>query len=606
MKKTNKMHFGIFTKLAIVFIVVGLVPLLAISRFFYNEFTNNIESVLLNDANTILDSASTYVDTLLSEWNEKTKMMYSVNIGNGLFLGDVILNDEISTTEKNIYIKRFLGTFTAENGLVSIRFLDKDNNLYYISEIVGKVIDTRKTQEWKSNEVNNIDVERKIRLSPVHLDDYFTNVNDNVITVKRNLFDVTSVKTVDHMIGTIYFDYSKEIIDEQLSKVNFGSKSGFYIIDRDNQEVYRSGNQNVMDSKTRLKIQEGKNNGNKYIEDDNSYYLYRTNHISNWTNVIRIHKDDVINNTKQTTQYVIVILLTSSLILLFIYYIFSKRITIPILNLKEGMRKIQDGDLKTRVVVESNDEIGTLAEGLNQMAAQLNEYIDRVYGAEIKQRDAELNALKSQIKPHYLYNTLDVIRMTAINNDDRQTAKMVESLANQLRYLIGNSMEMVTVADELKNIEDYFEIIKVRYEDRIKLKVNVTNQILSLQVLKLMLQPVVENAIKHGFKLKMNKGVIWVTAQFKEDKLEFIVMDNGIGMTHEELAKLQNKLQLGNDDQHSYSSGIGLQNVKERICRKYGNDYGVEVQSTLGKGTVVIIRVPYLKETNNDVKSDLD
>ena len=232
------------------------------------------------------------------------------------------------------------------------------------------------------------------------------------------------------------------------------------------------------------------------------------------------------------------------------------------------------------------------------MAAQLSEYIERVYGAEIKQRDAELNALKSQIKPHYLYNTLDVIRMTAINNNNRQTARMVESLASQLRYLIGNSNDTVTVGDELKSIEDYFEIIKVRYEGRIELKINAPEQLLELRVLKLILQPAVENAIKHGFKMKMNQGMIWVTVLLKAKDLVFTIMDNGIGMTNEELRLLQHNLEVEEINQNS-NGGFGLHNVKERIRRKYGTDYGIDVQSSLGKGTIVIIRIPYLKEDNN-------
>ena len=529
MKMINNIHLGIFSKLAIAFIIVGLIPMLAISCFFYSEFTNNIESVLLNDAATMLNSGSEYVDTLLGEWDDKTKMMYSINLENGIFLGDVILNSSISNQEKSIYIKRFLGTFKAEKG---------------------------------------------------------------------NLFDVTSVKSVEHRIGTIYLDFSKSVIEEQLSKANLGNKSGFYIIDDHGQEVYRSANQKAMNKTIWNELYSEMSKGKKYIEDENAYYLYQHNLNGNWINVIKVHKDDIINNTKQTTQYIITILLTSSIILTGIYFLFSKRITIPILNLKKGMKRIQDGDLTTRVAVRSHDEIGILAEGLNQMAAQLSEYIERVYGAEIKQRDAELNALKSQIKPHYLYNTLDVIRMTAINNDDRQTARMVESLASQLRYLIGNSNDTVTVGDELKSIEDYFEIIKVRYEGRIELKINAPEQLLELRVLKLILQPAVENAIKHGFKMKMNQGMIWVTVLLKAKDLVFTIMDNGIGMTNEELRLLQHNLEVEEINQNS-NGGVGLHNVKERIRRKYGTDYGIDVQSSLGKGTIVIIRIPYLKEDNN-------
>ena len=169
---------------------------------------------------------------------------------------------------------------------------------------------------------------------------------------------------------------------------------------------------------------------------------------------------------------------------------------------------------------------------------------------------------------------------------------------SQLSYLIGNSNDTVTVGDELKSIEDYFEIIKVRYEGRIELKINAPEQLLELRVLKLILQPAVENAIKHGFKMKMNQGMIWVTVLLKAKDLVFTIMDNGIGMTNEELRLLQHNLEVEEINQNS-NGGFGLHNVKERIRRKYGTDYGIDVQSSLGKGTIVIIRIPYLKEDNN-------
>lgn len=600
MKKISKPSFGIFTKLALIFSLGGILPLLIVGRFFFVEFTNNIENILINDAGTVLNSTSGYVDTMLKEWKDKTVALYTQEVDGGMYLGDVLLDGTISQEEKNILMRRYLLAFGPENGLKSVRFLDKDGNLYYVSEVVGKIINSPVMEQWKKEEAAADTTEKGIMLSPVHDDKYFSNINDEVITVKRNLYDVTSLKTVDNYLGSIYLDISKDVIEQQLSDINMGSRSGFYIIDWDGKEIYRNKNQAPMTAE-RIKelLKAIKEGSNSYLEDEDSYYLYQENLDGGWISLVRIHKGDILENIKMTERYIMTILLVSSIILLSLYLLFSVRISIPIRKLKAGMEQIQKGDLDTRVHIQSKDEIGVLADGLNQMAGQLNEYIERVYGAEIKQKEAELGALKSQIKPHYLYNTLDVIRMTAITNDDRQTADMVESLARQLRYITGYENDVVLLERELVNISDYFKLISVRFEDLMELKISVPEKLKKAPILKLILQPIVENAVKYGLKPKKGKGMVWVSAKRADNMLEVTVMDDGVGMTEERLKLLRCNLTMGypNKRAEQEAGGIGLFNVKERIEKNFGKDYGIEVQSSIGTGTIVILRVPYTEET---------
>lgn len=606
MKKISKPFSSIFAKLAIAFLIAGLIPLLVISRFFFVEFSDNAEQILLGDAKVVLKSSSGYVDSMLKKWDDKTKELYSLDVGEGLFLGEVLLDESLSPGKKNEYVRKFLNNIGAENGIRSIRFLDLEGNLYYVSEIVGKVINTGEMEKWKTSELKERTSEHQITVIPMHKDIYFSNMNDDVVTVKRNLFDITSVKTVDNCIGTIYLDISRDIMAEQLSEIKLGSRSGFYIIDKEGVEIYKSADQKSIGKEEWLSLIGTWKKGEKYQEDATSYYLCQENTNGSWYSVMRVHKSDIVDNLKQTQHFIITILLASSGILLLFYMLFSARITAPIQKLKDGMQKIQEGNLDTRVEVKSQDEIGILADGLNQMAEQLERYIDRIYGAEIKQKDAELNALKSQIKPHYLYNTLDVIRMTAIQNNDEQTAQMIECLARQLRYLIGNEQDKVIFADELNNIADYFMLIRVRYEERVELKINVSKMMRQHPILKLLLQPVVENAVKHGLKPKAGYGTVWVSAKKLGDALEITVMDDGVGMGEREVERLKEKLTGGYEKaQEGESGGIGLCNVQERIQKNYGKQYGVEIQSTKNVGTIAILRIPY-EEGLKDAESDID
>lgn len=601
MKRINRPAFGILGKVAAAFILVGLLPLLCISTFFLEKFTDNVNDIVLNDAGVILKSASGYVDTMLKEWEEGTVGIYTKNLEPGLYLGDVLADDTISEQQKNRYIRKFLAGYESMNGLKSIRFLDRSGTVYYTSEAVGKVANTDEMNRWAKQEQENQAISHQMTLEAVHKDLYFSNINDKVITIKRNLFDVTSVVTVDNYLGTIYLDISEDVIGQQLSRLNLGSRSGFYIIDKNGEEIYKSENQVPIQKMGKQILLEAGNGQGHLIEDEDSYYMIQKNRSGGWVSILRVHKGDILENVEQTRQYILITLLLSSVFLLFLYFLMSKRISIPIRNLKNGMEKIQKGNLAVRVPVTSRDEVGVLAEGLNQMASQLEEYIDRVYVAEIKQREAELNALKSQIRPHYLYNTLDVIRMTAVKNDDSQAAEMIESLARQLRYLIGEKNDSVSLERELDNIRDYFKLIRIKFENRLEIKISVSDKLKTVRVPKLVLQPVVENSVKHGLRQKEGNGNVWITANLQKEILVLTVMDDGCGMEPDTLARLQEKLVAGADKRETLENGgIGLLNVQERIWKKYGEPYGLEIQSTLGMGTIVMIKVPYRKEVQDD------
>lgn len=598
--KISKFKFGIFEKISGAFIVLGLVPLLVISIFFLDELSKNVNHIVLNDGQAVLQAAVGYVDAMLEEWETCTEQIYLKKAEQDLYLKDIFLDEELTDEEKALYVRKFLVGMESVNGLKSIRFLDAEGNLAYVSETVGKVQNTKEMEKWKVDELAMRDTGKDMMLVGMHDDIYFSNSNDSVITVERNLFDTSNLKTVDRFLGTIYLDIGEEAIGQQLSGIAFGNHGGFLIIDRDGGIVYQSGTELSVPQKRRMELAEHTSGAH---EDSRYYYLCRENQSGGWISVICIHKEDVQKNIAKTRQYILTLLIASTLVLLILYIYFSKRVTQPVYLLRKGMESIQSGNLETRVQIERSDEFGVLAAGLNQMAEQLSEYIDRVYGAEIKQREAELNVLKSQIKPHYLYNTLDVIRMTAVGNEDRQTAEMIESLARQLRYLMGQSGDMVTLQKELDNVMDYFMTICIRYENQMDLKLSVPDKLKKTAVLKLILQPVVENAVKHGLAYKKGRGTVWVSAEeLPAGIIEITIMDDGVGMEPEKLEQLRRKLESGEQygDEASQKGGIGVQNVNERIQNKYGKEFGLKVESTLGMGTIVMIRIPDGRENGRD------
>ena len=591
LKKRSKPPIGIFTKLSLAFVLVGLVPLLLISVFFLGRFSASVRNTILNDAGMLLDSAAGSTDALLSEWDALTTKIYAADLTSGPPLAELLLDSALSEEQRAGAVRQQLMAMNELNGLTSVRFLSARGALYSVSEQVGKLSSRQEMERWRLEELSRRDpTSHAMALESAHVDSYFSNLNDTVITVKRNLFNAASLDTVNDFLGTVYFDVSESVVTQQLMGLELHSGSGFYIIDQTGADIYKSENQRALPAPVLAQLTSS--GATSQVEDDSAYYLGKPNQSGGWKSVIKIDKSDVLADFEKTEKYILTVLCVSCSILLLLYFTFSRNFSIPVRRLKEGMVAIQNGNLDTRVSVESRDELGVLSDGLNQMAAKLSEYIERVYGAEIKQRDAELKALKSQIKPHYLYNTLDLIRMTALDNDGQRTAGMIENLARQLRYLMGEESETVPLERELANVEDYFSLVRVSMEERIDLKISAPEDLRQTPILKLVLQPLVENAVKHGLRPKPGRGAVWIDVCAADGAMEITVLDDGVGMDSEQLAAL---------DRH----GVGIQNVRERIQKKYGAAFGLEIRSTKGAGTFAVLRVPCAKEARDD-ESDFD
>jgi two-component system, sensor histidine kinase YesM len=263
---------------------------------------------------------------------------------------------------------------------------------------------------------------------------------------------------------------------------------------------------------------------------------------------------------------------------------FSRRIKL----ITAAMSDVRDGKLETRVApMKQHDEIAIIAESLNRMCDDLQQYINRVYVAEIKQKNAEINALQAQINPHFLYNTLEAIHMTAIAHGDKEVGKMVYILANLFRSIVREET-IVPLASEMEYAKSYLELFKIRYGDKLQYKFEVGENVLSLGIVKHLIQPVIENYIMHGYDVKKEKNTIEIQCYLDEDAIIITITDNGFGIKPDQLAQIK-------QDLSSYDAGtkfsIGLRNVNERIRLIYGAMYSVNIDSEEGKGTTVTLRV---------------
>ncbi|MCL6602815.1 MAG: sensor histidine kinase [Paenibacillus sp.] len=259
------------------------------------------------------------------------------------------------------------------------------------------------------------------------------------------------------------------------------------------------------------------------------------------------------------------------------------------------MRRWQEGDLSKRIKMEGEDELQQISQSFNNMCDRLESYIQTVYVSEIKQKNAQLVALQAQINPHFLYNTLESIRMKAISSGARDVGQMIYILATMFRHLIKKQTH-VTLAEEIELCGMYLALIQYRYENKLQVETNIEMSIAGSIVAKLLIQPIIENYIVHGFRTDEEDNRISITAAEQEGHIIIRVKDNGKGITQEKLIEVRKTLQTDGGFASLSSDSLGLKNVQERIRLNYGSEYGISVLSEHGKGCEVIMKIPSTRE----------
>lgn len=261
----------------------------------------------------------------------------------------------------------------------------------------------------------------------------------------------------------------------------------------------------------------------------------------------------------------------------------------PIKRLSKAMGQVQKGDFAVRVPNKRKDEIGELTESFNYMLEEINTLIRQVYQEKIAQKNAEVQALQAQINPHFLYNTLDSVNWMLIDREEYDISDIILSLAGLMRYSIEDENAFVPLEKEIGYVLCYLKIQKNRLEERLEYSVESEENLAEVQVPKLILQPIVENAITHGIEPRKQKGNIKIVIKNLRDEMLITVEDNGMGMTPEQLRHLREDVPDMEKEGHT---GIGVRNVDRRIRLHYGEPYGIAIESTYGKGTIVSLRIP--------------
>ena len=281
------------------------------------------------------------------------------------------------------------------------------------------------------------------------------------------------------------------------------------------------------------------------------------------------------------------------LIILAASFLFSETIVRPVTRLHRNLVRVKEGDYTVRVQVETRDEVGDLCEAFNGMAEEIDRLVNQVYSVELKEKEAAIKALQAQINPHFLYNTLDMIKSMAELNGALQVSEMIMALSKLFRYATHTDGVLVTIREELENLSSYMTIVNARFGGRIEFAARVPEELLTESIVKVCLQPLVENAISHGLGRGRAGGRIAVTVEKENGIITVTVEDNGGGILPDRLEEIRNRLERKEHVEEESGRGhVGLKNIHDRIRLYYGETYGIVIDSFPERGTVVTLSYP--------------
>ena len=413
---------------------------------------------------------------------------------------------------------------------------------------------------------------------------WYDNLENNSIKWVANKDKVFLIRQIPFIrengkINVLYIEINRKNLFQWFENMT-DTDYGVYLVNENNRIIYNTQkfskkNQNQILSLKEVK-KEKKNQKNyivtkEEIEDSGwSVYLYRP------STVIREKIEDILHK-------VIFTVLISSIICLICIRSLTKKTVRGIEQLQKNMKEIEKGNFELHVHSESKDEVGDLIRGFGAMVSKIRILIEEVYTGNIKQKEYEMRALQAQINPHFLYNSLSLINWMALEEGQEEISKITLAMSSFYRTALNKGNNIILLENEIENIKSYLEIQLMMHDYEFDVEIKVDDTVKKCEVLNLILQPMLENAIEHGIDLKTDgRGKIRVEAIDRGDVLLLEVEDNGIGMEEEVQDVILTK----------QSKGYGLRNVNERIRLYYGEEYHITIESKLGVGTKIITTLP--------------
>ena len=579
-KKTRSMQMTI----SISFTILSVCCMCLLGVMLYQQFTRKAENLTVENSRQLLNQTTINLEDYLRNMRRISDAMYYTVIKN-TDIGSESLEDSMNLLyEAN------------KDKLVSVACYTNDGKLTEASPIATEKPGVNvKSQKWFQDAAGELE---NFHFSTPHVQNLFDDPSYRYYWVVSLSRTVELTRNGNSMLGVLLVDMNYSSIEQLLEKANTDTSGEYvYLMAPDGEIIYHP-KQNLI----HMGLYEENNTEAAGYEDttvkenfhgEKRLVTVKTISYTGWKLISVVPKKSFSMGMTGMRNLVVLLVALTVFAVVILNQMVSARISKPLRRLNDSVKEWEAGNMNPDIYIGGSMEVEHLGKTLRSTVAQIRQLMDDIVVEQEEKRKSELDALQSQINPHFLYNTLDSIvwMITGERYDD--AVFMITQLASLFRISLSKGKTVIKIEDEVKHARNYMNIQKIRYKNSFEVDFQIEEDILDGCIVKLVLQPLLENAIYYGMEFMDGEGEIHVRGYRKDKDVYLEVEDNGLGMPEEEAAELLN----GKERPHKHGSGVGLVNVHSRLKLRFGEAYGLVIHSCPDEGMMVQIHIPYIPYT---------
>lgn len=574
----------------IAFSVISISLMLVLGIVMYFRFSNLSRQETVQSTQKLMEQTGENLEDYLVSMRQISDAAYY----------NVIKENDFSNQDKDIQIKMNLLYEANRDNLMSIAIYNNYGSLMAAEPVAAQKEDPDVTkQDWYEKAMGEME---NMHFSTPHIQNLF---DDGTLRYYWVISLSRVVELTDNgvsQLGVLLVDMDYSSISRMMKQINtLNNGQYYYLCDSNGEIIYHPRQIQISDGIYRENNKRASNYKDgvydEYFEGEQRKVVVNTISYTGWKLVGVIPDATFAHGTIDIRYFIVMLMLLMAMMLVIINRVVSVRISSPILKLDDSVKEYEAGE-KPEIYIGGSLEIRHLGHSIQRSYEQIDRLMRKIVLEQNERRKSELDALQSQINPHFLYNTLESITWMIEGEKNDEAVFMISQLAKLFRISLSKGSTVITVRDELQHAQSYMNIQKIRYKNTFSIVFDVDPEIYSYCTVKLILQPILENAISYGVSSMDDCGEIKVTGQLADGNLILAVTDNGLGMSEEEV-----DLVLTDSDRiHKHGSGVGLVNVNNRIKILFGKEYGLLVESEPDEGTRVSIRIPAVPYTEENKK----
>ncbi|ADU28825.1 sensor histidine kinase [Evansella cellulosilytica] len=577
--KYNFNNMKLRNKLLLLYIFCVFLPIVITNIVFFNVTSNNIKNQKMHDVELVLDQITNDFTDVVDQAVGLTSRLY---VDYSLY--EYFEADYESTLDYveayGVFLRNFHRYSSMYYTIQSITFYTDNENIIYAGG-VRPINDETKKEEWYTY-LNEVDHPIVIRTNPLEDSDRFSVFRE---------YDF--YKNLDEKEKIIRVDINSSTINQIFHNVTL--QGNIYLLN-ENNEIEFSTDENIQWQTEQIGFDSvNMPEDTIFLEERNLPH----NYFEDWKIVGVISENEILEELYNSRQFIVILASINIILPTLLIILISKSIHTRLLRLLKHMKMMKRQKFDLIAFADDKDEIGEVMTEFNKMSKTINKLINEVYVANLEKKDsqlrekqAQLSALQSQINPHFLFNALETIRMRSVIKEEKETAQIIQNMASIFRNSLTWGKDWVSVREEVDLIISFLEIQKYRFGNKLEYELEIEDSAYECIVPNLIFLPFVENASMHGIELKKQKGKIQIVIKNINQQLVFKIEDDGVGIEKEELAKILKNLK----DEDSMGDSVGIKNVYYRLKLYYKNNFEFSIKSASHKGTIVEMKLPFQKD----------